>query len=79
MSVTLSVEFAEKVRVKWDSGPECIVWLAKDQAWELEVHGEDHDDQIHTTVELGVLVGRTYSQGPDAFLEAFQGWVSDNS
>ena len=65
-----------KIRAAWGPGEERNVFrLVADAAWDLEVHGQDHDDQVDTTMELGILVGKSWEAGPDALIESFEKWV----
>lgn len=76
--MTASDQFKKDVWENWASGPKAMVALADREAWKLGVHGEDYDDQVSTGVDLGILAGETASQGPDAFIAAFEKWANRN-
>jgi hypothetical protein len=72
--------FEENIRSSWaEERLGHIFDLAIEAAWQLKAHGEDHDDQVRTAKELGIMVGKSWSQGLDAFLEAFREWAEDKT
>lgn len=78
MSVVLSEEFKEKVRSVWSEGSTSVIDVLDNEAWDLGVHGEDHDDQVTTAQELGILVGLSRSEGSDSLFARFELWVKQN-
>ena len=76
--IELDEMFKKRVRQAWDKGSKAVLKHAQDEAWRLEVHGEDHDDQVCDAEELGILVGETRFLGYDAFFERYTKWVNRN-
>lgn len=74
--ISLSEEFKRKAREAWDRGSKAMVWLAQHEAWNLEVHGEDHDDQVSDAEDIGILVGKSRADGVEKFLELYTEWVN---
>ncbi len=76
--IVLSDAFRAKIQDAWERGSRAVLELAKNEAWDLNVHGEDFDDQILDTGDLGILCGETRSLGIEAFFERFTTWVNRN-
>jgi hypothetical protein len=76
--IVLSESFKTKVREAWQRGSRAVLTLAQNEAWNLDVHGKDFDDQIADTGDLGILCGETRTLGVEAFFEQFTVWVNRN-
>jgi hypothetical protein len=74
----LSDEFKEKVRAAWGKGSEAVIEIADEEAWNLGEHGEDHDDQVTTARELGIIAGRSRAEGVEAFFNRYSKWLNRN-
>lgn len=76
--IVLSDAFKAGVQGAWERGSRAVLELAQNEAWNLNVHGEDFDDQIRDTGDLGILCGETRALGVEAFFERFTTWVNRN-
>ncbi|MDP4000794.1 MAG: hypothetical protein Q8P83_00960 [bacterium] len=78
MAIELSEKFKSAVRRVWPNGSVAVLELADIEAWDQGEHGEDHDDQLTTAEELGIIVGRSRSEGVESFFSRYTKWLNRN-
>lgn len=71
----LSAIFTQQVQQAWGN-PVAVAEAGINETFRHD-RNFDHDDQVRDATKIGVMAGQTASQGPEAFVEAFQKFLDE--
>lgn len=75
---TPSAQFVEAVNKSWGN-PERVADVGINETFRHEDRfGFDHDGQVQNAKQVGIIVGRTEKDGPDAFIRQFTQFLNED-